>query len=587
MRKKRLFIPGLPQLIKIQSHNDILIFNEIDDRIEFCKLMSNCLEKYNVTIYGFSFSDSECYFILYSEDFESSSRYIQLLLKSYTFFFNKKYNRTGTLWSGRYHNMPFELNAYLLIVLSYIEKKNSHDEVYRSSYLYHIGKEIEPLICNILNKNFTKARLKGKEYILLNYKLVLKINHSQFFREKIEPYLNQNCLLSTMKSLKYHEDNEDKILKFHPVGRPKKHVFKFNLKENILNFERECGIYFNKHGYQKLNLQFFNKQGELSKDGTSSIISSVKNLLPDNECYFKGWYQYEFFSNELDILEEHYECGSEIIGKSSIVDEVEQIALYWEILSKFGVSSYVHLHINNVGDSKTLLCYRNSLRQYFLPYELLLSDTYLKILELTPELLLLKHPAILSDVVKLAPRMLNFITNDSYFRFERFQSLLNKFNIPFIFDKSLKLTKNINNINYNNNVFCFYSGDDILCCGGNYSIDNIDAFGGSLKTEKILSLSNAISIDKEPLSITVLSFSNNHYKAIELCSELRNRYKTLIVIYHPVKKRKKIESFLREIKDRFIWFVDEKEDKYFLYDSEKKEYCHNDIYLYIYQQISC
>lgn len=123
MRKKRLFIPGLPQLIKIQSHNDILIFNEIDDRIEFCKLMSNCLEKYNVTIYGFSFSDSECYFILYSEDFESSSRYIQLLLKSYTFFFNKKYNRTGTLWSGRYHNMPFELNAYLLIVLSYIEKK--------------------------------------------------------------------------------------------------------------------------------------------------------------------------------------------------------------------------------------------------------------------------------------------------------------------------------------------------------------------------------------------------------------------------------------------------------------------------------
>ncbi|OBU28453.1 hypothetical protein [Photobacterium phosphoreum] len=135
--------------------------------------------------------------------------------------------------------------------------------------------------------------------------------------------------------------------------------------------------------------------------------------------------------------------------------------------------------------------------------------------------------------------------------------------------------------------FVFILVDDILCCGGNYSIDNIDAFGGSLKTEKILSLSNAISIDKEPLSITVLSFSNNHYKAIELCSELRNRYKTLIVRYHPVKKRKKIESFLREIKDRFIWFVDEKEDKYFLYDSEKKEYCHNDIYLYIYQQISC
>ncbi|OBU42139.1 hypothetical protein AYY26_20310 [Photobacterium phosphoreum] len=156
MRKKRLFIPKLPQLIKIQSHNNTLIFNEIENRIEFCKLMAEFVEKYDVSIYGFSFSDSECHFILYSEDLENSSRYIQLLLKSYTSFFNKKYNRTGTLWSGRYHNMPFEMSAYLLIVLSYIEKKVSHHEPYRSSYLYHIDKEIEPLIGKILNKNFTK-----------------------------------------------------------------------------------------------------------------------------------------------------------------------------------------------------------------------------------------------------------------------------------------------------------------------------------------------------------------------------------------------------------------------------------------------
>ena len=587
MRKKRLFIPNLPQLIKIQSHNNILIFNEIDNRIEFCKLMSKFIGKYNVSIYGFSFSDSECYFILYSEDIESSSRYIQLLLKSYTSFFNKKYKRTGTLWSGRYHNMPFELNAYLLIVLSYIEKKVSHDETYRSSYLYHIDKEIDPLICSILNKNFTKKRLDEKKYILLNYKLVLQINHSQFFKEKIEPYINQNCLLSTIKSLKTHEENEKKTLKFHPVGRPKNHIFKFNSKENILNFERECGIFFNNYGYKKLNLQFFNNQGELSKDGTSSIISSAKNLFIDNEYYFKGWYQYEFFSNESNILEEHYECGSEIIGKSSIADEVEQIALYWKILSKFGISSYVHLHINNVGDSKTLPCYREALRQYFLPYKFLLNDNDLKILELTPEILLLKHPSTLSDVVKLAPRILKFITNESYSKFEQFQILLTKFNIPFVFDKNLKSTKNTKNINYNNNVFCFYSGDDILCCGGNYSINNINAFGGSLKTEKILSLSNAVSINKDPLSITVVSFSHNHYKSIELCTELRKRYKTLIVKHHPVKKRKKTESFLREIKDRFIWFIDEKEDKYFLYDSEKKEYFDKDIYLYISQQISC
>ncbi|MCD9499192.1 hypothetical protein [Photobacterium carnosum] len=587
MRKKRLFIPNLPQLIKVQSHNDILIFNEIDNRIEFCKLMSELIEKYNVSIYGFSFSDSECYFILYSEDLESSSRYIQLLLKSYTLFFNKKYKRTGTLWSGRYHNMPFELNTYLLIVLAYIEKKVSHDETYRSSYLYHIDKDINPLICSILNKNFTKKRLDEKKHILLNYNLVLQINHSHFFREKIEPYINQNCLLSTIKNLKIHEDNEKKKLKFHPVGRPKNHIFKFNEKENILNFERECGVFFNNYGYKKLNLQFFNNQGELSKDGTSSIISSAKNLFIDNEYYFKGWYQYEFFSNESNILEEHYECGSEIIGKSSIADEVEQIALYWKILSKFGISSYVHLHINNIGDSKTLPCYREALRQYFLPYKLLLNDNELKILELTPEILLLKHSSTLFDVVKLAPRILKFISNESYAKFEKFQFLLNKFNIPFIFDKNLKSTKHQKNINYNNNVFCFYSGDDILCCGGNYSINNINAFGGSLKTEKILSLSNAVSINKDPLSITVVSFSHNHYKSIELCTELRKRYNTLIVKHHPVKKRKKTESFLREIKDRFIWFIDEKEDKYFLYDSEKKEYFDKDIYLYISQQISC
>lgn len=587
MRKKRLVIPKLPQLIKVVSHNKIDIFKSKEDRLFFCNLMSEYLSKYDVLIYGFSLPNNECYFIIYSDFPDLPPRYIQLLLKSYTHFFNKKYQRSGTIWNGRYHNMPFEFNKYFIPVLSYIESRSSREEAYRCSYDFHVGHEDKKEILSILNGNFSKDQKEKYNYMLLNYSKSYNLDNNDFFKNKIDTCIKQNCLLASVDFLKKIEKYEQKDLGYHSVGRPRKDKTHLSIKENVLDFERRCEIYFHKYGYQKLNLKFLDNNGKLYYDGTSSLISLAENKKLNNDVYVKCWYQYEFFNYENNILNEYYECGSEIIGKSSVLDEVEQISLYLDILSRFGLSSYVHLHINNVGDLATLITYRESLVKYFRPYENLFNDEEVLLLNRTPEELLFNKSNKLKDLIKNAPGILQYIDNDSYCLFELFQKLLTDFNISFVIDKNLRVikNKNKNKIQYNNNVFCFYYGDDVLCCGGNYTINNLTAFGGSLKTEKIIALSQEIIKYKEPLSITVLSFSKNHFDSLKLCGELRERYKDLIVKHHPIKKRKKVESFFKEINDRFIFVIDERNGDYYLYDSFSKEKINNEIFNYLSSQI--
>ena len=49
------------------------------------------------------------------------SQMMQALGRRYVYYINKTYNRTGTLWEGRYKSSLIDSDRYLLTCMRYIE----------------------------------------------------------------------------------------------------------------------------------------------------------------------------------------------------------------------------------------------------------------------------------------------------------------------------------------------------------------------------------------------------------------------------------------------------------------------------------
>lgn len=90
---------------------------------------------------------------------EGISRFVNLILKSYSKYFNEKYNRKGPLWEGRFKNVLVETQEQFLHLTRYIHLnpvtayliENPKDWEF-SSYREYIGLiEKERMICDFSN----------------------------------------------------------------------------------------------------------------------------------------------------------------------------------------------------------------------------------------------------------------------------------------------------------------------------------------------------------------------------------------------------------------------------------------------------
>ena len=74
------------------------------------------------------------------------SEFMRRLGGGYTYYFNKKYERSGSLFQGRFKSIYIDTNEYLLHLSAYVNKNNfihgynKNDDWQYSSYLDYIGK---------------------------------------------------------------------------------------------------------------------------------------------------------------------------------------------------------------------------------------------------------------------------------------------------------------------------------------------------------------------------------------------------------------------------------------------------------------
>lgn len=157
-RKPRIFIPGASVHIIHRGNNRGPIVRDDEDREVLLTLLRRASERYALAVHGYVVMDTH-YHLMVMPTYEGClSAAMKELGERYVGYFNYRHRRSGTLWNGRFRDLPVLDERYWLTCLRYIElnpvRANmvASPEMFRwSSYRHHaMGEEIEWLTLHSL-----------------------------------------------------------------------------------------------------------------------------------------------------------------------------------------------------------------------------------------------------------------------------------------------------------------------------------------------------------------------------------------------------------------------------------------------------
>lgn len=120
-RKPRFFVPGLPAHIVQRGNNRQVIFFEETDYEMYRALLAAASERFGCLLHAYVLMTNHTHLLVTPQDKTSVSKMMQYVGRQYVPYINHKYQRTGTLWEGRFRAAVVETSAYLLACYRYIE----------------------------------------------------------------------------------------------------------------------------------------------------------------------------------------------------------------------------------------------------------------------------------------------------------------------------------------------------------------------------------------------------------------------------------------------------------------------------------
>lgn len=120
-RLPRLFIKDCPQHIIQRGNNRQAIFFADEDYTVYLDKLKDFSEKYQVKVHAYVLMTNHVHLLVSTEHEGAISKMMQSIGRYYVLYINKTYQRTGTLWEGRYKSTLVDSDNYLLTLMRYIE----------------------------------------------------------------------------------------------------------------------------------------------------------------------------------------------------------------------------------------------------------------------------------------------------------------------------------------------------------------------------------------------------------------------------------------------------------------------------------
>ncbi len=219
---------------------------------------------------------------------------------------------------------------------------------------------------------------------------------------------------------------------------------------------------------QKEMYTFEDKGGRsvtLKPEGTAGVIraflenSMFNETQPTKLFYITPAFRYE--QPQSGRLRQHHQFGVEFIGSKSPLAEVEVISLVTRFLDEVGLKN-TKLHINSIGCGSCRQDYNKALVAFLEEHKDDLCDTCKERMDKNPlRVLDCKVPSC-QEIVKDAPRTIDYLDDECREHFDELQSLLTKLDISYEVDTSIVRGLDY----YTKTVFEFVNEKGFTLCGG-------------------------------------------------------------------------------------------------------------------------
>jgi putative transposase len=225
-RRPRLFVADLPHHITQRGNNRSPIFFSDDDYSFFLEVLQEAKLKHSCLIYSYCLMGNHFHLLVEPKEKENISLLMKFLGAKYVRYVNKIYNRTGTLWEGRFKSSLIDKELYFLACLHYIEMNpvragiTNSPELYRwSSYRFRAFGEKSSILdldawYNSLGVNSQKRQVRYQQF----FQNATSDSSWRLIRE-----MTNKCGLLGSSSFKERiETMIDKEIIIRPAGRPRK-----------------------------------------------------------------------------------------------------------------------------------------------------------------------------------------------------------------------------------------------------------------------------------------------------------------------------------------------------------------------------
>lgn len=120
-RKPRYFVEGQYYHIIQRGNNKEQIFYSEGDYIYFLQILKEAGAKYPCQIYAYCLMPNHFHLLMSPLQNNSISNFMKFAGVKHVRYTNKRYNRTGTLWEGRFRSSFIDDERYFTTCLLYIE----------------------------------------------------------------------------------------------------------------------------------------------------------------------------------------------------------------------------------------------------------------------------------------------------------------------------------------------------------------------------------------------------------------------------------------------------------------------------------
>jgi putative transposase len=121
-RRSRIYIPDVSIHVIQRGNNRGAIVSDNTDREVFTAFLRRAAMHHQLLVHGYVLMDTHYHLVVTPPDARSLPETIKELGGRYVQYFNRRHNRVGTLWSGRYRGLPITDERYWLTCLRYVDQ---------------------------------------------------------------------------------------------------------------------------------------------------------------------------------------------------------------------------------------------------------------------------------------------------------------------------------------------------------------------------------------------------------------------------------------------------------------------------------